>query len=102
METKGKPREHIRRSVIVPIKYFMFISDGKELKKIHTTGVTVDISEVGLGMITEYPLRAGDIVTFEDEEEIKSNDITAKIAIVRWSHNIEGNKYRVGMRFINI
>jgi len=100
MEIKGTPREYNRRSFVVPIKYFMFVSDGKELKKIYTTGVTVDICEGGLGMITEYPLKGGDIVTFEDE--IKSSNITAKIAIVRWVQNIEGNKYRVGMRFINI
>ena len=78
----------------------MFVPHEGELKKIYHTGVSVDISEGGLGMITDYPLKAGDILTFEDG--VKSSNITAKIAIVRWTQNIEGKKYRVGLRFVNI
>ena len=48
-------------------------------------------------MITGYPLRAGHVLTFEDE--IKINGFIAKAAIVRWAEKVKGNKYRVGLKF---
>ena len=97
---KGDLREYVRRTVVRPIRYFVTVSNMGESKKIHNTGVSIDISKGGLGMITDYPLKGGDILAFEDE--IKINDFTAKAAIVRWTEKIEGNKYHVGLGFINI
>ena len=69
-----------------------------EWKEIHHTGISFDISEGGLGMVTSYPLKTGDVVTFE--ASIKVNDHSAKTAIVRWAEKLGGEQYRVGLSFI--
>jgi hypothetical protein len=68
-----------------------------EWKKIHNTGISVDISEGGLSILTDYPLKVGDMMTFDEEIEI--DGITVKTAIVKWSKQ-EGEQYRVGLGFI--
>jgi hypothetical protein len=97
---KDDLREYIRRPLVRAVKYFLMAPHAEESKKIYSTGVTVDVSKGGLGMITDYPLKAGDILTFEDE--IKINDFHAKAAVVRWAEKIEGNKYRAGLGFVDI
>jgi len=49
-------------------------------------------------MITEYPLKTGDILFFEDV--IKINKIVTKASIVRWKKEIEKNRYLVGLEFV--
>ncbi len=39
----------------------------RELRRIYDTAVSVDISAGGLGMLTDYPLEEGHVLTFEDE-----------------------------------
>jgi hypothetical protein len=74
-------REYGRRPYVSTIKYFISVSDMGQWKEIHNTGISFGISEGGLGMVTDYPLKSGDILTFA--ERIKINDLTAKTAIVR-------------------
>jgi hypothetical protein len=64
--------------------------------EIASEGVTFDISERGLAMITDYPLEKGDVLFFEPE--MKVNDSTAKVASVKWVRKIEKDKYRVGLK----
>jgi c-di-GMP-binding flagellar brake protein YcgR len=74
----------------------------ERLELIPGNGVSVDISEGGLGMITDHALNKGDILFFEKEikeEEIKINKIAPVAAIVRWAKEIEQNKYRAGLVF---
>jgi len=93
----GDLRECMRTLFVKLIKYSVSVLDMKEPKRIYDTAVSIDISEGGIGIITSYPLEAGHVLTFEDEIKIK--DITAKSAIVRWAEKINGNKYRVGLKF---
>jgi hypothetical protein len=94
----GDLRECLRTPFVRPIRYSVSVLDMKELKRIHDTAVSIDISKGGIGIITNYPLKAGHILNFDNE--IKMNDITAKSAIVRWAEKINGNKYRVGLKFV--
>lgn len=100
----SKQRRYERRPFVEPIRYFVTVSDTGELEnidyleEIYSEGISVDISEGGLGMITDYPLTTGDILFFE--HELKTNGIIAKASIVRWTKEIEDNRYRVGMEFI--
>ncbi|MBM4128823.1 MAG: hypothetical protein FJ243_01745 [Nitrospira sp.] len=98
MVFRSNAREHGRRPFVSMIKYFISIPEIGGKKEIHRTGISFDISECGLGMVTGYPLKAGDILTFE--EAIKVNDHSAKTAIVRWAEKLEGEQYRVGLSFI--
>jgi len=69
-------------------------------EKIHVSGVSVDISKGGLGMITDYPLGVGNVLVFEEEVELKTNNISIKASIVRWARAIEKNRHRVGLEFV--
>lgn len=97
MSIKGNIRKYSRAPLTLTVRYVVYILDMIELMKIHETAVSVDVSKGGLGMITGYPLRAGHVLTFEDE--IKINGFIAKAAIVRWAEKVKGNKYRVGLKF---
>ncbi len=68
-----------------------------KLETIRNVGVSVNISEGGLGIITDYSLKEGHILIFEDE--IKIDNITAKASIVRWTRKIGNDRYQVGLEF---
>jgi hypothetical protein len=95
-------RKYERRPFVKPIKYSLQDLHTGKLALISGDGVSVDISEGGVGMITDYALKRGNILFFEEkikEEEIKINKITPIAAIVRWAKEFEHNKYRAGLVF---
>ncbi|MFN3478754.1 MAG: PilZ domain-containing protein [Thermodesulfovibrionales bacterium] len=74
------------------IEYTVTVLDLKELKKLTKKALIVDLSEGGVGIITDYPLEPGHILTFV-------NGFSNKIGIVRWSDR-EDSHYRVGVKFV--
>jgi hypothetical protein len=90
-------RKYERRLFVKPIKYYLTDPHMEELKKMEFDGFFVDISEGGLGMTTDYPLMAGDILFFKDE--IKVNSFAAKSSTVRWAREIEESRCRLGLEF---
>ena len=90
-------RKYERRSFVKPIKYSLQDIHTGKLALTPGNGVSVDISEGGVGMITDHVLKKGDILFFE--EGIKINKITPIASIVRWVKEIEQNKYRAGLVF---
>ena len=93
-----KKRKHRRRLFVKAIRYYLPTSPMGELDVAHGDAVSVDISEGGLGMITDYPLKEDDIVVFKNE--IKIIDFIAISAVVKWSKEVKKNKFRVGLEFI--
>jgi len=91
-------RRYERRPFVRTIKYYLTAPDIEELKKIEFDAISVDISEGGLGMITDYPFVPGDMLFFKDE--IKVNDFVVKSSTVRWAREIEENRCRVGLEFV--
>lgn len=71
--------------------------DKLKVKEIDCEGISVDICEEGLGMVTDYPLKESDILFFKDK--IKVNNIIATSAIVKWVKGFAENRYRVGLEF---
>ena len=98
MFIQGNLRKDTRTSFVTPVRYSVSVLEIRELRRIYDTAVSVDISTGGLGILTDYPLEEGHVLTFEDE--INMNGITAKSAIVRWSGKLNGNNYRVGLKFV--
>ena len=88
-------RKYERRPFAKVIRYSPYPHLGKSTE-IACEGVTFDISERGLAMITDYPLKKGDVLFFEPE--MKVNDSAAKVASVKWVREIEKDKYRVGLK----
>jgi hypothetical protein len=95
-------RKYERIPFIKPIEYSLQDMHMEKLELSLGCGVSVDISEGGLGIISDHALKKGDILFFEEEireEKIKINKIAPIAAIVRWAKEIEQNKYRAGLVF---
>jgi len=90
-------RKHERIPYLEPVRYYLPAPHIEKTKKIYSHGDCVDISQGGLGMITEYPLTGGNILFFLDK--ISINDKVIKSAVVRWIRELEDNRYRVGLKF---
>ncbi len=92
-------RKFERRPYAKRLRYYLTALQGDKLKvkELDCEGISVDISEEGLGMITDYPLKEGDILFFKDE--IKVDDIIATSAVVKWVKETMDNRYRVGLEF---
>ncbi len=98
MFIKGNLREDTRTPFVSPVKYSVSVLDLHELKQVNNIAVSVDISTGGLGILTDFPLEQGHVLTFNDE--IKINNITSKkAAVVKWKGRINGT-YRVGLKFV--
>lgn len=61
------------------------------IEKMSCNAEAVDISEGGIGVVTDMPLEPG-FVRFIDRNEKKSG-------MVKWNRKLENNKYRVGIQF---
>ena len=61
------------------------------LEKVRFNAETVDISQGGIGIVLAVPLEAG-FVRLNG-----TGDVTA--GTVMWNRRLDGNKYRVGIRF---
>jgi hypothetical protein len=98
MFIKGDLRKDMRKPFITPVRYSVSVLDMRESTQIHDVAVSVDISTGGIGILTDYPLKENHVLTFNNE--INMNNINVKSAIVRWSSKVDGNKYRVGLKFV--
>lgn len=90
-EKKTENRRHPRRACQTALEF---------VKKSEPKGATyscicLDISESGIGIITDSELKPGEIIVFKK----KDNPSMLKGAVVIWSNKTEG-KYRSGLMFI--
>ncbi len=90
-------RKYERKPYVSHIRFYLIASYTDQSEKHYGEGVSVDISKKGLGIITNYTLKKGDVLYFDPE--IKVNDSTESTSIVRWVSEIKENKYRVGLEF---
>ena len=98
MFIKGSLREYERSPHITPIKYSLSGINIDQMKKVENVAVSVDISTGGMGIITDYPLQQGHILTFR--HSVKINDFLSKqAAIVQWTGKVNG-QCRAGLKFI--
>jgi c-di-GMP-binding flagellar brake protein YcgR len=99
MFVKGNLREYTRTYFVKQIRFFVNSHDKSEDDFDQETAVSVDISKGGLGIFTTYPLKEGQLLTFQDEIHVRK--VQAKSAVVRWSGKINGSRYRVGLKFVD-
>jgi len=91
-------RKYVREYHVSIIRYYLNVLDMEKPKEVYGTGVLVDISAGGLGLLTQYPLEVGHFLLFEDGNMM--NNITAKASVVRWTREIEDKTFRVGLEFV--
>lgn len=92
-------RKYERRPYVKPLRYHLAASDMDKQKwdEIEYEGMSFDISEGGLGVITSHPLNEGDILFFKDE--IKVDTLVATSGVVRWVLRLADTTYRSGLEF---
>ncbi len=88
---RDERRRHPRSSNTTSLRYY---KEGEPETTPHTS-TSIDISESGMGIVTEQELEPGQIIIFKNKE----NPEIRKIAIVQWSMK-SGGKYRAGLLFI--
>ena len=91
-------REDARRYWSHSFQFSVIIPKFKMVEKIPGIAVSVDVSRGGIGLVTETPVEAGQVIIFENE--LKMHEISAKIAIVKWIDRSTDNQYRVGLQFV--
>jgi len=99
MFVKGNLREHTRTYFVKQIRFSVNSHEKSEDDFDQETAVSVDISKGGIGIFTTYPLKEGQLLTFEDEIHTRKVKAAAS-AVVRWSGKINGSRYRVGLQFM--
>ena len=97
MFARGDLRKFNRTYFVRQLKYFVDSPDTEDQNTILKTAVTVDVSEDGIGIFTSHPLDEGQILKFE--REINTHKVKAQSAVVRWSREVNGNRFRVGLKF---
>lgn len=98
MFIKGGLREHERTPYITPLKYSVSGTNVQQSTNAYSVAVSVDICSGGLGIITDFPLEQGHVLTLIDTVKI-NNIVSKKTAVVRWTGKVYG-KYRAGLKFV--
>ncbi|MBI5026933.1 MAG: PilZ domain-containing protein [Nitrospirae bacterium] len=97
MKCINERRSYPRQSYELPLKYSLSILDVFDLKKVVSTGVSLDISRKGLGIYADFPVENGHVLRFIENT---SKDMKEKkLAIVRWVKR-DGKKLRAGLEFV--
>jgi DNA-binding NtrC family response regulator len=86
-EKRRKFRRHHVQAVEISFKS---ISEGEHKKNL-TTGILTDISDTGLGLLTQSPLKLNQVINFGDS-------LQQQCGVVVWSRQIEAQTCRVGIR----
>ena len=95
----AEKRQYERRAYVKPLRYYSAAlhTDTVSAREIEYEGVSFDISEGGLGIITPTPLNEGDILFFKDE--IRVNNFVATSGVVKWVLRLADTTYRSGLEF---
>lgn len=88
---KDEKRQHQRKPYTTSLKYYR---EGEPETTPHTS-TSIDMSDSGVGLITDHELEPGQVVVFKNKE----NPSVQKMAIVQWSMK-SGGKYRAGLLFL--
>jgi CheY-like chemotaxis protein len=85
-------RKEPRRAYSDTITFLMTLIDGGEAKRISFTAQSVDRSEEGIGLITDFPLQRLQVLSFGEDLEYRSG-------IVVWSAMLDERTYGAGVKF---
>lgn len=90
-ETLPERRQFRRIPSMNEISYFAGIFEDGEMKVLELEGHIIDISDRGIGIRTDYPLKPGYIIRLTEETK-------HKVGIVKWSIAV-GTLYRAGIEW---
>jgi diaminopimelate epimerase len=90
--TGEEKRRHHRNPCSMPLEFSKKGEHGRTYQ-----GVSIDISNSGIGMVSDCALEVGQVITLNVHD--KEDSVVRKAAIVIWCMKIDG-KYRTGLMFI--
>ncbi len=88
-------RMHKRKPHNAAIKFSLNAIELHQLKKINAGGTTLDISNSGISLLTDYPIEPGHVLIFNNG----TNPVPPGVGIVKWVRS-EGVNIRGGVEFI--
>jgi hypothetical protein len=99
METQTEKRQRRRESIDRSITYEMSDCSTGRFENLRKEGFGVDISNGGIGLITDQPLKKGNVLKLLYPLTVASASIPI-YSEVMWSNPVEGG-FRVGLRFLS-
>jgi hypothetical protein len=84
-------RSHIRYDLQKEIEYILLYSDTDKTFR----GVTINISEAGLGLYVFDPLERGQEISIRSDIRVLS-----RAGSIRWCHQLGEDVYKAGLQFI--
>jgi len=95
MDRAEEKRRHKRVPYHSPIQFIVLSSETPEYQRIRSGGEIVDASSAGIGILTDFPLRPGHVLEWDDRHQKGK----LHIALVKWSREHDA-RYRAGLMFI--
>lgn len=92
MENRRSKRRHERRPLKETFDFSIKATELEESRILNLKGNMVDISDGGIGILTEYSLHAGQTIEIEGIER--------KAGIVKWISMMGNNEFRAGIQFL--
>jgi c-di-GMP-binding flagellar brake protein YcgR len=95
-------RKYERRPYVKLLRYYLTAAhiDKLKVKKMQYKGISFDICERGIGMVTSDSLNEGDILYFRDN--IKVDNFVANSGVVKWILKLKDTTYRLGLEFSDL
>ena len=87
-----KKRKFPRTPYYESINFFITVIDQGETKRWTLQAKSVDISDSGIGLLTNYPLKESQVISFGD-------DLANKTGVVVWSTMFDSKVCRAGIKF---
>lgn len=91
-EIVQEKRKFPRSPFATDISFFKTVIDQGEVKRWKLQAKAVDLSQIGVGMLTTFPLKESQVVSF-------SGDLGSKTGLVIWSTMYDDGLCRVGIKF---
>ncbi|MFB3885030.1 MAG: PilZ domain-containing protein [Thermodesulfobacteriota bacterium] len=98
MKANVEKRSKIRKPFRKPVHFEQMATALNRQKRNQWTGVSFDISEDGVGVTVDYPLKKGEVIKLFIPVSRKSATLPV-FAEVRWVRSTE-DKFRTGLRFL--
>ena len=95
MNSTEKRQNPARDPYNITLDFTILLTKGAEFMRVAARGETVDKSPAGIGIITDFPLEAGHVLRWNDQ----NNKKILYLGLVKWSLQIN-NRYRAGLLLI--
>ncbi|MEW6109873.1 MAG: PilZ domain-containing protein [Nitrospirota bacterium] len=95
MKNYKEKRRFKRFPYQAPLDFTVLSAPESDSRRIQSAGSIIDVSEAGIGIMTEFPLEPGHVLQWKDK--LRKGNL--HIALVKWSRK-QDDLYRAGLFFI--